>query len=401
MSGIESESNSMNPAMTTVIENAQIVLPEAVVDGRVYIADGQIVAIETRRSELKQRGDSQGQTRRRIDAGGNFLLPGLVDLHGDDIEHHLYPRNGAQIDARMALTTADRATVAAGITTKFHAIAFEDAPDKNRSLDRAVDLTETVGDDKSLLADHRVHARCEVTEHERVRAVGALLDRGLVDLVSVMAHVPGQGQFRTREQFLTWQQNAYDMTAAEAEQLLEKRAALSDETLTQRIDQIVRDAQNAGVVVASHDDDHPAEVERLYEQGITISEYPITLDAAQRAHELGMTTVMGAPNFVRGESLFGNLRSATAIAEGVTDTLCVDYHPPSLLAAPFVDTGEPLPERVARVTRNPAEAVGLTDRGRIEEGARADLIVVDPEPVSTVTHAFVGGHEVYRTEVPR
>lgn len=380
-----------------LIENARIVTPDAVFEGRVRVADGRIAAVEP---EAKSAGQ-QKRSIERIDVGGNLLLPGLVDLHGDDIEHHLYPRNGAQIDARRALTTADRTTVAAGITTKFHAIAFEDAPEKNRSLERAIDLTEAVDDEESLLADHHVHARCEVTERERVRAVNSLLDRGVVDLVSVMAHVPGTGQFRNREQFLAWQRNAHDMTTEEAERLLEERMGLSDETIMQRIDRIARTAQETGVVVASHDDDHPDEVERLYERGITISEYPITIEAARRAHELGMTTVMGAPNFVRGESLFGNLRSATAIAEGVTDTLCVDYHPPSLLEAPFVDTGEPLHERVARVTHNPANAVGLTDRGRIEEGARADLIVVDPEPVPTVERAFVSGHEVYRTEVPQ
>jgi alpha-D-ribose 1-methylphosphonate 5-triphosphate diphosphatase len=391
MSTIESESDGKTA--TAVIENARIVTPKAVVEGSVRISDGRIEAIESERS--------QAHAEHRVDAGGNLLLPGLVDLHGDDIEHHLYPRNGAQIDARRALATSDRMTLAAGITTKFHAIAFEDTPEKNRSLDRAIDLTEAIGSEESLLVDHRVHARCEVTERERVRAVGALLDRGTVDLVSVMAHIPGKGQFRTQEQFLTWQRNANDMTTEKAEQLLEERMGLGDDTIARRIDWIVNTAQEAGVVVASHDDDHPEEVERLYEQGITISEYPITLEAARRAHELGMTTVMGAPNFVRGESLFGNLRSATAIEEGVTDTLCVDYHPPSLLAAPFVDTGGSLPNRVARVTRNPADAVGLTNRGRIETGARADLIVVDPDPVPTVQCAFVNGSEIYRTGMPR
>jgi len=128
--------------------------------------------------------------------------------------------------------------------------------------------------------------------------------------------------------------------------------------------------------------------------GATISEYPLTLDTIQRATERGLTTVMGAPNLQQGGSLSGNLDTDVAIDADCVDVLCADYHPPSLLAAPFVDTGEPLPTRVNRVTRNPADAVGLTDRGRIEIGARADLILVDPEPTPSVERVFVGGRSV-------
>jgi len=108
--------------------------------------------------------------------------------------------------------------------------------------------------------------------------------------------------------------------------------------------------------------------------------------------------VMGAPNLVRGGSLWDNLSARDAIEAGVLDALCSDYHPASLLAAPFVDTGESLSTRVNRVTRNPADIAGLHDRGRIEIGARADLVVVDPTPTPTVERAFVAGSEVIRTD---
>ena len=168
-----------------------------------------------------------------------------------------------------------------------------------------------------------------------------------------------------------------------------------------RVDRVVERANDAGVVTASHDDEDPQEVERLSERGVDIAEYPITLETAKRANELGMTTVMGAPNLVRGESQWGNLTSMATIDADVLDVLCVDYHPPSLLAAPFVETGEPLPKRVARVTKNPADAVGLTDRGRVEVGARADLVLVDTAETPTVSRAFVEGRDVYKAEGDR
>jgi alpha-D-ribose 1-methylphosphonate 5-triphosphate diphosphatase len=169
-------------------------------------------------------------------------------------------------------------------------------------------------------------------------------------------------------------------------------------TLRERIDRVVAAAHDAGAVTASHDDEDPQEVTRLHEAGVDVTEYPITLETAERATDLGMTTAMGAPNLVRGESQWGNLATAEAIENGVVDVLVADYHPPSLLAGAFVETGDPLPERVRRVTAAPADAVGLTDRGRIETGARADLLVVDRNPTPTVARAIVAGKPVYRAD---
>ncbi|WP_129114681.1 alpha-D-ribose 1-methylphosphonate 5-triphosphate diphosphatase [Halegenticoccus tardaugens] len=370
------------------VENARIVAPEAVVEGHVLIEGERIAAVA--------EGSPPASVRSRLDADGKFLLPGLVDLHGDDVESHLYPRSGARVGTPMALAAADRANVAAGVTTKFHAVAFEDSPEKDRSTDLATELVDAIASTGSLLGDHFVHARCELTERESVVAVERILERRAADLVSLMCHVPGKGQFRDRDRFLRWYVDHAGLSREAAAEILDERAALSDGALSDRIARIVAAAREAGVAVASHDDETPVEVERLDGRGVGISEYPVTIEAARRAHELGLTTAMGAPNLVRGGSNWGNLSTAEAIAEGVVDALCADYHPPSLLAAPFVETGEPLPTRVARVTKNPAQAVGLTDRGQIEPGARADLVVVDPEPTPVVERAVVAGREVYR-----
>jgi alpha-D-ribose 1-methylphosphonate 5-triphosphate diphosphatase len=366
----------------------RVVTPERVVDGGVRIEGDRIVDV----------GAVDGDADTVIEADGRLVIPGLIDLHGDDIERHLYPRSGARMSLPMALTSADRANISAGITTKFHAISFELDEEADRSPELAKTLTDAITDAGDLLADHRLHARCEVSQRQCVDAVLKIVGNGDADLVSVMSHIPGKGQFRDVEAFREYYENTADHTVEEAEEMIEKRADTSMSALRDRVDRVVKAAHDTGAVTASHDDEDPAEVERLADSGVDITEYPITLGTAERAADVGMTTAMGAPNLVRGESQWGNLSTADAIDAGVVDVLVADYHPPSLLAAAFVDTGESLPTRVRRVTASPADAVGLDSRGRIETGARADLLVVDPDPTPTVARALVAGRPVYRAD---
>jgi alpha-D-ribose 1-methylphosphonate 5-triphosphate diphosphatase len=373
--------------VSLAIANGRVVTPDEVIEGVVRVEGDRVVGVGP---------DVDDDADRRIDAGGRYVLPGLVDLHGDDVESHLHPRAGVRVDTDVALTAADRANVAAGITTKFHAISFEVDPDEGRSPELGAEIAGAVERADRLVGDHRIHARCEVTQERCVDAVETVLEAGDADLTSVMSHVPGKGQFRDREAFVEYYRDSTDHTVEEAHEMIETRGGIDMGTIRARIDRIVDAARTASVPIASHDDEEPAEVERLAAVGVGISEYPITVETAGRAHDLGMTVAMGAPNLVRGGSQWGNLRTADAIDAGVVDALVADYHPASMLAAPFVDTGEPLPDRVARVTAAPADAVGLTDRGRIEPGARADLVVVGRDPAPTVTHAVVGGRARYR-----
>jgi alpha-D-ribose 1-methylphosphonate 5-triphosphate diphosphatase len=371
--------------VTVAVVGGRVVTPDDVVDGGVRIEGDRIVDV----------GDVDADADTVVDADGQLVLPGLVDLHGDDIEQHLRPRSGVRIDIPMALATADRANVAAGITTKFHAISFELDEEAGRSPDLAATLTDHITDAADLLADHRLHARCEVTQERCVEAVLAVVEDGHADLVSVMSHIPGKGQFRDVDDFKQYYENATDRTLEEAQEMIDERTDIPMTTIRDRVDRIVERAHEAGAVTASHDDENPREVERLAGSGVELTEYPITLDTAERATELGMTTAMGAPNLVRGGSQWGNLATAEGIDAGVVDTLVADYHPPSMLASVFVETGESLPERVRRVTAAPADAAGLSDRGRLESGARADLVVVDRDPAPTVTTAMVAGRPVY------
>ena len=370
------------------VVGARIVTTDRVIDGGVRIEGDRIVDV----------GVVDHDADTVIDAGGSLVLPGLIDLHGDDIEGHLHPRSGARMSLPMALATADRANISAGITTKFHAISFELDEEADRSPELAALLSDAIAGATSLLVDHRLHARCEVTQQECIDAVLEVIKNGDADLVSVMSHVPGKGQFRDVEAFKTYYENSANHTVEEAESMIQTRTDVSMARIRDRVDRVIGAAHDAGAVTASHDDEDPAEVERLAAAGIDITEYPITLQTATRATDVGVTTAMGAPNLVRGESQWGNLSTADAIDARAVDVLLADYHPPSLLAAPFVDTGEPLPARVRRVTANPADAVGLYDRGRIEPGARADVLVVDPDPTPTVARAVVAGQPVYRAE---
>ena len=373
---------------SVAVVSGRVVTPERVIEGGVRIEGDRIIDV----------GSVDGDADTVIEADDRFVIPGLIDLHGDDIERHLHPRSGVWMALPMALASADRANISAGITTKFHAISFERDDEADRSPELAATLTDAIVGADDLLADHRLHARCEVTQKQCVDAVLDVAENGDPDLVSVMSHIPGKGQFQDVEAFKQYYENAKDHTVAEAEEMIEQRTDVSMGTLRERVDRVVEAAHDAGAVTASHDDEDPAEVERLADSGVDITEYPITLETAERAADVGMTTAMGAPNLVRGESQWGNLSTADAIDAGVVDALVADYHPPSLLAAAFTDTGEPLPKRVRRVTANPADAVGINDRGRIEAGARADLLLVDRDPTPTDARALVAGRPVYRAE---
>jgi alpha-D-ribose 1-methylphosphonate 5-triphosphate diphosphatase len=380
----------MTAAERVLLENGRVVTPERVIDGGYLIIAG--TRIEGVGTPPVPRDVASMATS--IDVGGSVVMPGLIDLHGDDIEHQRHPRAEATVDASTALVTADRCNILNGVTTKFHAIAFEDDPTENRSFDEATRICREIATAESTLGDQRVHARCELTP-ESVSAAEQLIDEIAVDLVSVMHHAPGDGQF-DEEEFKRHYTANRDCSTDDVETFATKRRATSRAVLESQIERIAAVAREHRIPVASHDDETPTAVDAMADTGVAISEYPITIGAAVRATERGLTTVMGAPNLLRGGSLWGNLEVRTAIDHGAVDVLCSDYHPPSLLAAPFVDTDEPLVDRVSRVTSAPAEAVGLTDRGRLSAGARADVIVVEPDPVPTVERVFVEGEDVFR-----
>lgn len=383
------------PRPVSAVAGGTVVTPDRAIEEGVLAFEGDRIADVWTAPGAESPADA-------VDAGGRVVLPGLVDLHGDDLEGHLFPRTDDRIPAERALHRAERSALSAGITTKFHAVAFEDAPDERRTVDLAADLVDAVRahDRERGALDHRVHARCEVSNADAVAAVRDLLGSDAPDLVSLMHHVPGDGQFEDIEQF----RERYDGGRADRHprtptgrhlQVVDRRATTG---AVAEVEDLLAAARSADVPVATHDDAAPADVDR--HDGVAISEFPLALPAARRAAERGRAVVVGAPNLVRGASLWGNLDAREAVRAGVVDALASDFRPAALLESVFTPTGDSLVERTRRVTSAPAAAVGLTDRGRLEAGARADAVVVDPDPLPRVTNVVVGGREVYRAAAP-
>lgn len=373
----------------TLISGGTVVTPTTEIEnGTLAFADGKIVSVEAESHESPD-----------IDATGKYVLPGMVDLHGDDIERHLFPRAGERVDTAVALDRCDIANASAGITTKYHAIAFEDVPDDNRSIELARRLADRIrgfNRDTGARVDNRLHTRCELSNEAAVEAVSQEIRSG-GDLVSLVSHVPGAGQFAGENSLAQRYDLAGEVEETSLQALQTRRTEVSSVETQSRAQQITELASERNIPVASHDDETVSGVDRAAAIGVDISEYPLSQRVARRATERNLAVAMGAPNVVRGGSLWDGPDAGQAIRNGVVDILCSDFRPQSLLSSVFVDNGESITDRVSRVSTAPAAVAGLYDRGRLERGARADIVIVDPEPVPSVARTFVAGDEVYRS----
>jgi len=372
------------------INDARVVTPDGVMEGvSIVIRDDRIAGV----SRHKEKGESI------LDAGGRYVLPGMVDLHSDAIEKQLEPRPGVQFPAELAFLETDRLFAASGITTGFHALSFMEYGQRSLRFGRRLcDLI--VRFREGALVGHELHLRCEIPQRASVEAVGSLLRTVPAKLVSVMDHTPGQGQYRDLEWYRRYQRDHAGASELEVE------AAISEASPPNRasldgVDCIARTARDAGVKIASHDDDTPERVEMLVEKGVRIIEFPISAETAHRAKELGVYVCMGAPNVVRGRSSGGNLSAAEAVRLGLVDALVSDYHPPSMLQAAFKLARQsvlPLHQAVGLVSSGPARAVGLADRGEIREGTLADLLVVGGRfGLPAVTQTVLAGNVALAT----
>ncbi len=373
-----------------VITNAKIVTPSEIVVGSVVIENGRIAEI----TEENREGDNV------INAEGRYLLPGLIDIHGDDLEREISPRPSATFPIDFALINLDRKTAACGITTKLHAIAYFEDELKGRHPAKSKEILRTLNRLKDkLLVNNYIHARCEISSD--ISNVLQVIGDPSVKLVSVMDHTPGQGQFRSVEDYKVYHKRVYGLKDHEIEEILNRKMKHDKVANLKRI---LDRAHRYGLPVASHDDDTVEKVEFFHSLGVKISEFPVTLEAAKRAKELGMFVSMGAPNVVRGKSSTGNLSAIEAIRHGLVDILCSDYHPESMLYAPFILERRELMslnEAVNLVSLNPARAIGIDNEvGSIEVGKRADLIIVDLiEGIPVVVKTIVSGKVVYSLEV--
>jgi alpha-D-ribose 1-methylphosphonate 5-triphosphate diphosphatase len=356
----------------TVFTNGRIVTPEEVFTGTLRAVDGFIHSIEP--------GGSCAPSV--VDLEGDYLLPGLIELHTDALERHFVPRPGVRWPETAAVLSHDAAIMAAGITTVFDALALGDTKENS---ERVLELDSMAGSVKAarahglLRVDHFLHLRCEVCYPDVVSLFRSFDSEALVKLVSLMDHTPGQRQFTKMEKFLQYYQGKYSLSDGEAEDLIRRRKENQMKYSRAHRETIVGLCRERGLPLASHDDTTLQHVEEAASEGVVITEFPTSLEAAQAARESGLVILMGAPNMVIGRSHSGNVSALDLARSGLLDILSSDYVPSSILHGAFLlhrELGWGLPEAVKLITRNPARVAGLEDRGVLEEGKRADLIRV-------------------------
>ena len=354
-----------------IFTNALMVLENEVVHGTLAVRDGRIADI------------SAGTSRAGKDLEGDYLIPGLVELHTDHLESHYAPRPDVRWNLAAAIQSYDAQIVTSGITTVFDCLRLGTAGEHGfprGEMRRMADEIAGAGAKGRLRAEHFIHLRCEVATADVFEQFEDFVEDRQVRLVSLMDHSPGQRQFQTMDQYIFYNKTKRGLSDEAFELHVAGRKADSECYSASQRQAIADVCARHGITVASHDDATLAHVEEALTHGVRVAEFPTSIEAARASHEAGMSVLMGAPNVVRGKSHSGNIAARDLAELGLLDVLSSDYVPFSLALAPFVlaDTldGLGLPAALRLVTANPACAVGLGDRGRLSPGLRADLVRV-------------------------
>jgi alpha-D-ribose 1-methylphosphonate 5-triphosphate diphosphatase len=379
------------------LRSARVVLANDILErGSIHVIGEAIVEI------VDGDGPRPG-SEASVDAAGLTILPGIIDFHGDMLERDMEPRPGVFFPADLALLELDKRLAATGITTAYASISFMESTGSNslRTIERARSLVELINAVRaSLLVDMRIHARYETTSPSATPIVLELIRAGQVDLVSLMDHTPGQGQYRDVVKYAEIIEQWRKVSKREADQMAQWRMSRAEAAgdVWEGTRLVADAALDAGLRVASHDDDTAEKVDRLVDLGVRLCEFPVTLVAATRARERGLSIAMGGPNLFLGGSHNGNLSAREAIEAGLVDMLVADYYPAALLHSAFelVRSGSmPLPDAWRLLSLNPAEALGLSDRGCIGAGYSADLVIVEESARPRVRGTVRRGVPIY------
>ncbi|UJL45925.1 phosphonate metabolism protein PhnM [Virgibacillus sp. NKC19-16] len=364
-----------------IIHNGKVITEEAIMEGHAVITEG-----ETIQGIIPEGEISSFQEAKLIDANGGYISPGFIDIHSDYIETIASPRPTSMMDFDISLREAEKILISHGITTMFHSLSFyrEDVFNhkpmrRPENVQRMVDAIDRTHQDLHLIR-HRLHARFEMDNLDEVHQLIKNIEDDKVHLLSFMDHTPGQGQYRDLEVYRETLQGYRELSDNDVQTIIKERQT-SEVITMKKVKEIVALAMNKGIAVASHDDDNIQKLELVKSFGTTISEFPITLEVAKKARELGLATIVGAPNVLLGGSHSGNLAAAEAIAHNCADILCSDYYPAALLHAIFdlsEKHGNDLHHMFMMVTQNPAKAIQMDDEiGSIKTGKKADLLVIE------------------------
>jgi alpha-D-ribose 1-methylphosphonate 5-triphosphate diphosphatase len=373
-----------------LIRNARIVTRDEEFTGVVSVEDGVIQYVE--------RGTTAA--REAEDWNGDYLLPGLIELHTDNLEKHLVPRPGVEWNTDAAFVIHDAQVAAAGITTVFDALAIGSRVNAGlRGRDQQTQCAkalERFAARQLLRAEHFLHLRCEIATADVVEVFDSLAEHPLLRLASVMDHTPGQRQWHDREQWRRFQERHGKLSDEHVSTALAELANEQQRYADAHRREIIARCAALGLPVASHDDTLVEHVQQAAAEGIVLAEFPTTRIAAEAAHAHGIATIMGAPNIVRGGSHSGNVSALELARADLLDILSSDYVPSSLLTAVFElvnKAGWSLPRAMATVSSVPAHSAGLNDRGAIEPGLRADFVrvtMLDSLPVPRATYRAGG-----------
>ena len=355
-----------------ILTNANLILDDEIVRGTLVLRDGVIACVD------------QGSTSlpRAEDVGGDFIAPGIIEMHTDNMEKHFVPRPGAYWPNHLAAAIANDAQMAAaGITTVYDSICcgFNSGKKDFRSviLPQIVTALEHGTEQKAFRVEHYLHLRCELPSENILDEIGFYLDRPILRLASLMDHTPGQRQWRNLDDLRVYNTGSGEQTAEEFEIEVARRMATGAELFARNWPIVVEMLRERSIPLATHDDTTKQDVELGVGAGVRISEFPTTMEAASYARACGMKTVAGAPNIVRGGSHSGGVSAAELTVNGHLDGLSSDYVPSSLLQAVMrlhLDYELDLPKAMAMVTSNMADMLGLADRGRLHAGLRADVL---------------------------
>ena len=357
----------------TILANAMLVLPGESFRGQVRLAEGRIADI----------AEGAQVPAGAVDCGGDLVMPGLIELHTDNLERHIQPRPKVGWPHQAAIIAHDAELAGVGITTVFDALRVGSVVSNGklgygeyaRALaDEILDLRAQ----GALRISHFLHLRAEVCSETLTEELARFGPDDRIGIVSLMDHTPGQRQFSDLTQLRNYVRGKHGLSEAEFQDHVAQQVALSARVREEHEAAAVAAARRYGAVLASHDDTTPEQVAVSRAHGVRFAEFPTTEAAARACHDHGIGVMMGAPNLIRGGSHSGNV-AAQALAEaGVLDILSSDYVPSALLTGALMlgDLWGDMARGIATVTSAPAQAAGLADRGRLEPGARADVIRV-------------------------
>ncbi len=354
----------------TVLANATLVLPDGTIHGSLKIADGVIAAIDSGASVPAGA----------VDCDGDYVSPGLIELHTDNLERHIQPRPRVDWPHMAAILAHDAELAGTGITTVFDAMRVGSIPSGyGRYLAYARGLASelwSLREADALKISHFLHLRAEVCSETLIAEMAEFGPEDRVGMVSLMDHTPGQRQFRDMSKLETYIKGKLGLSDEQFADHVERLRSLQEQNGAVHERKAVAEARRYGAVLASHDDTTAEQVVVSAGHGVRLAEFPTTAEAAEACHRHGIDVMMGAPNLIRGGSHSGNVAAEELARADRLNILSSDYVPAALLVA-AVRLGEiwgDVARGLGTVTSAPAEAVQLNDRGRLEHGRRADLI---------------------------